>query len=284
MLVGAVGVLWILCGQLDAAPAASATATHLGRGLRLLDLQEFGEARAALELALDDGPYDHAQVVGLYRGLGLSRAFTGDEDGALWAFSRLLIVAPDESLPYTTSPKATFVFDRARMAQRQQRPAEILVVTEPVLAFDRPVLCRVERRSDPLAAMTHAAVLHRLQGQVDYQTLELELPPPGQRLDVTLPAVPGAAAVVDSHGIPGAILEIAVVARDARGWEIYRGPDPERPLQIPVGFSESREWYTQWWLWGLIGGGVAAVTTGAIVAVLLWPLPDRIPASYEVVR
>ena len=89
-------------------------------------------------------------------------------------------------------------------------------------------------------------------------------------------------AEADEEGTPGALLQLAALGYDSRGWEVFRGPEPERPLEVPVGFSPPGPWYTRWWFWGLVVGGATAVGTTVLVAAVLWPPPALMPVRYEV--
>jgi len=266
-----------------ASDAASAPALRLERGLKLLEMQEYEAARPELELALAERDLRLEQVVALYRALGVVRAFTGDDVGARWAFERLLSVDPGHALRYTLSPKATFLFEQARQTARLRRAIELSLETAPVVPFDEPIEVTLRRDADPLALVTRVVVRHRVKGSADWKLLELMVPPIGSAQRIFLPAVDAAQAVAEADGTRGALLELAVVGYNEAGWEVVRSPAPERPLELPIGFDVPGPWYAQWWLWGLVGGGLAALATGATVAWLLWPLPEQINATYRVV-
>lgn len=263
--------------------AASVPALRLERGLKLLEMQEYEAARPELELALAERDYRLEQVVALYRALGVVRAFAGDDAGARWAFERLLSVDPGHALRYTLSPKATFLFEQARQTARARRALELSLATAPVVPFDQPIEVTLDRAADPLALVTRVQVLHRVKGSADWQQIDLAAPAIGGRQRVALPAVAADQAVAEADGTRGALLELAAIGYSDAGWEVVRSPAPDRPHELPVGFDVPGPWYAQWWLWGLVGGGLAAVATGATVAWLLWPLPEQINATYRVV-
>lgn len=261
-------------------PAAAPGA--LPRGLERLDAEDLDAARSALELALTQGPYRLDQVVQLYRGLGVVRAYFDDAAGARWAFERLLTIAPTAQLPYTTSPKATFLFQEVRDALRSRPALRIDLTTPAVAALEQPIDVMVVRAADPLAAVRRIEVWHRLKGKADFERIPVAAVAIGERATVHLPAVPAAQAQVDEDGVAKAIVEIAVVALDADGWEIARTPDPSSPREVPVGFDAPGPWYTRWWLWGIAGGAVV-LAGGATAVLLLQPPPAAIPFSYRVV-
>lgn len=253
-------------------------------GIRWLEALEPERALASLEEARDGGPYRLDDVIALYHHLGIARAYLGDEAGAVSAFEHLLAVAPGHSLAYTTSPRATLLFQKALDKVRDRRALELRLETAPVVPLDEPVVVTLTAAGDPLGLVKQVAVLHRRKGEAEFSRLELDRPPVGEAIEVALPAVPSLEALPDGEGLTGALLEVAVVGYDVRGWEVYAGPAPSRPLEVPVGYTEPVPWYGHWWVWAIVGG--AAVTTvatgGAIAVARLWPKPETISADFAV--
>jgi hypothetical protein len=271
---------------LPAVSANSQPATAPGvlqRGIERLEAEDLDAARNELEAAAKQGPYRLDEVVQLYRGLGVVRAYFDDSVGARWAFERLLAIAPAAMLPYTTSPKATFLFQEVKEALRTRPALRVDLTTPAVAALDQPIDVVVARAADPLGAVQRIEVWYRLKGKADFERVPVATIGIGERATVQLPGVPAAQAQVDEDGVAKAIVEIAVVAFDAAGWEIARTPDPSSPREVPVGFDAPGPWYTRWWLWGIAGGTVVLVG-GATAALLLQPPPATVPFSYRVVQ
>jgi tetratricopeptide (TPR) repeat protein len=257
----------------------------LAEGVLLMDDLEYDAAAARLEQALDAGPYALEEAVQLYHQLGIARAYLDDEPGAVQAFRSLLAIAPGHALSYTTSPKATLLFQRAVDETRARRTLELLVTTPPVLPLDRPLRVTVERAADPSALVARVELWHRRKGALEWQKADVVVPEVGATSLVELPPVSSDDAVVDESGEAGVLLEVALVAYDARGWEVFRNPEPTHPRVMPVGFDDPGPWYTQWWLWGG-AGAVAAITVATVSGVILalnFPKPDSIDGRYRVV-
>ena len=279
-----------LGAESDAEAEATAPAGRaLDRGVALLRDLEIERAHLELEAALDEGPYDYDDTLVLLANVGVTRAYLGNDDGAVWAFERLLGAAPGFALDYTTSPKATFLFQKAQEGMRTRRSPEIRVVAPTVVRFDAPVVLELTRVADPLQQLTHMTLHHRVKGSPTFAAMEIQLPSVGQPMQVQLPAVGEDEGFEDETGSTGAIVEVAVTAQNDRRWQVYRGPDPSRPQEIPVGFDAPGPWYTQWWLWALAGGVAstgAAITAASgattVAAIVLWPAPEEVPIHVEV--
>jgi len=152
--------------------------------------------------------------------------------------------------------------------------------------LDAPVDVTITAVADPSGLVRDIALLHRRKGEANFQRIDLPRPEIGEAVTLTLPAVTAEEAAPDVEGLVGALIEVAVVGYDARGWEVYAGPAPARPLEVPVGYILPVPWYAQWWVWGIVGGvAVTAVTTtSAIIVTRFWPKPDTVNAPYEVGR
>ena len=265
-----------------APPAPSPAAqTALARGLRLLDEFEFEQSKDALEAALAQGPYGYRDVVALYHALGIVRAFLGEDDAAQEAFEVLLAIAPNHALAYTTSPKATFLFQKAKDATRARRAIAIEVNSATVVPLEHPIAVQVELASNPKALVKDVVLRWRLKGESEWKKLPLGALATRAPRTLSLPAVPQDAAVDFGDGALGAIVETQAIGYSAQGWEIYVGEH----VEIPVGFDAPGPLYTRWWVWAAAGGVTAALTAtaGAIAAAIVFqPLPEDATFQYRV--
>ncbi len=267
-------------------PRPKGPTTALDEGLQALEDLDLFAAEQKLTEALSAGPYQLEQVVSLYAALGIARAYLEDEQGALDAFSRLLAIDPGHSLAYTTSPKATFLFERVRKESKARRAAELRIDPPAVVPFGQPVTIAVERPADPTGLFRRAEVLFRLKGEDTFRALPVALPPVGGASAVELGTFQETDGVTDESGQLGLIVEVAVVAYDEHGWEVFHRPTPDRPLEVPVGFDAPGPWYTRWWVWALGGAATAVVTatvatvsSAGVAAYVLWPAPETVPAT-----
>jgi len=206
-----------------------------------------------------------------------------DKEGARWAFEKMLQVDPTFILSYTISPKATFLFERVRAEHRHLKGIELEVETEPVVPLDREIPVIVRTITDPVGHVKRLELLHRVKGTAEYQRVPIAFPPPGSRVDVTLPEVPAEEAGEVREGKEGTFVELAVVGYDENGWEVYRGPTPQAPQQLAVGFGSRGPWYTQWWAYGLIASAVTAIATAVVIGVVFVE-PENANADYEVLQ
>ncbi len=222
-----------------------------------------GDVDGALSaLAAVSGPLSFDDVLARYQILGVARAYSDDAAGAEEAFKTLLILAPGAALPYTMSPKATFPFERARRALAGQPALELELEPEDVYGFDEPVRLDVARVSDPLAMVSSVRVCAHVKG-ADAPPSCSTTPAPalGGHITVDVPAVTRPPSLGDDEGV---YLQVSLVATDAAGSEVWRGPTPERPRELPVGFATAPPWYLSPIA---IGGYVGAAVVGTTVAI-----------------
>lgn len=239
----------------------------------LADLR-YEEAAALFEQALAGGPYSHAQVVTLWRDVGIVRAYLGDEQGARAAFAALLRAEPAFVLPYTTSPKASLLFDEERkQALAKDLRTRIELTLPATLDEGAPVALSVVIRDNP-QSLARLRLFVRRGGEREYRLIDVDMPPLRQRTVIVLEPTSG----------PGSVeLEVAVSGFSARGWEEYVGPTPEQPQVVSTTIMALTPWYLEWWVWAGLGAlGVAG--TGAATTALLWPRPTTSPVGVQVTR
>lgn len=253
-----------------------------GDGARALDqgesaLGEFrvDEALEHLDRALEAGPHRHAGHVRIHEQLGIARAYLGLEAEALAAFDMLLSLNPGHLLSYTLSPKATFLFERARK-QALSRPRPAVHLSWPYdLDVTRPIPIDVEVVADPRGLLQRAELHVRAKGRRDeFSVMDLRLPEPGDHRRLTLPEL--------DTGRPE-VLELYLTALDAQGNEVLLWVGPERPREIALGYEPPVPWYRTWWTWAVIGTAVAA-STGAVVYAISREPPDAIGGSLVIPR
>ena len=245
-------------------------ARDLAAGVEALAGFRVEEALTLLQRARDGGPHQRDQYVRVYEQIGIAQAYLGAEQPALDAFDMLLSLAPGHLLSYTLSPKATFVFERAR-TRSQQQPRPTLDVSWPRdLDVDDPVPIEVEVVADPKSFLKRAELRVRRRGSDRFDAVDLQLSQEGYQR-VVIPAL--------NTGKPE-VLELYVSAFDDRGNEVFQWAGPERPREIPLDYRPPVAWYRNWWVWATIGGVVAA-STGTIVYVVSRDPPDTIDGRLE---
>jgi hypothetical protein len=124
-------------------------------------------------------------------------------------------------------------------------------------------------------------VLYRIKGEAEYQRVDLGAPEVGSSITQSLDAIASQRIQADSDGQQQGSLELAMVAYNAQGWELYRGPTPEAPLEIPVTVEPPGPWYTQWWTWTLLGGAAVSTLTALTLTVVFWPKPNMVPVNFN---
>ncbi len=228
---------------------------HLEAGRAALAKFEIEAATTELDAAAAAGPLDYDSHVALWEQRGIAAAYAADEPAALRAFEMLLTLDPGHLLSYTLSPRATFVFEKARLAaQKAERPAVQLTWRRDARIGDAlPV--DVEVLADPRRALARATLLMRSRGEPSWRAIDFSLQKPGALARVILPA---------TSGTRPATIELYLRAFDPANNEVLRWAGPEAPRELALRYDPPTPWYSKWWVRG-VAGGVLAVGTGIIV-------------------
>lgn len=231
----------------------------LESGRRALAAFEVDTAIAALDRAAAV-PLDHARHVLLWEQRGIAHAYLEREPDALAAFDRLLALDPGHLLSYTLSPKATFVFEKARAAAAARGAPALELRWARDQRLGAPVGVEVETVADPDGLLERATIYVRARGETAWRAADLSLADVGKLERVRLPAVGGTRPTS---------LELYAVASDAAGNEVLSWASPARPREIPLRYDPPTPWYRTWWVWAA-AGGVVAVGTGIAVYAAVW--------------
>jgi hypothetical protein len=220
------------------------------------------EAAAALAALAAHGPLDHDTNITLWEQRGIEAAYREDDAAATRAFDMLLALNPSHLLSYTLSPKATFVFERARVAAGEAGAPVLDVSWAHGQRVGAPVPIVVEVVADPKRFLRRATVFVRRRGEPGWKAADVTLGAPGALARVTLPAIDAPAATA---------LEVYARAYDDRDNEVLTWADPKRPREIPLRFDPRTPWYRKWWVWAAVGGVVATTTGIAVYAATREP-------------
>jgi hypothetical protein len=247
----------------------------LDRGVRALADSRFEEALSALLRAETEGPYSRADYIRLHEQLGIVYAYMDRPRDATRAFDKLLALDSGHMLPYTLSPKVTFVFERARKESDARVPPTLDVSWPRGLEVTQVVPITVEVVADPKHFLSRALLYHRVKGEAAYRRpIAIELEEPGYQEIRLSPLVrrPTQAETIQLH----------LVVQDPAGNEVLQVADAEHPKEIVLGFTPPTPWYRRWWVWAAVGGVVAA---GTGIGVYLYQQelhpPETIAGSAE---
>ncbi|HZO14075.1 MAG TPA: hypothetical protein VFB62_12475 [Polyangiaceae bacterium] len=244
----------------------------LRSGMRELTAFRPDRALVLLGAAKREGPYRHADHVALYQSLGIAHAYRGEEQAALAAFAMLLALSPGHAISYTLSPRATFLFERARRDAKE--PPEIRVSWPRDLEVSEPVPIELEVVSDPPQVLRRARLYARKKGSRSFLYSDLDLPRAGAYRRIVLPPI-----APDSE--QNETLELMITVYDARGNETLLWGTPKRPRSLPLRYDPPTPWYENWWVWG-IAGTLAAIGTGVGVFFATQDPPDHVDGTFHV--
>ena len=232
------------------------------------------EAAVLLEAARREGPYRHDDHVRLYEKLGVAYAYLDDEARALAAFDMVLALEPGHAISYTLSPKVTFLFEKARKNAQTLEPPLVRVSWPRELRVDEPIPFEVEVLADRKSFLRRARLHTKNERDGSgYRFVDFDLAAPGSYERVVIPA-PAPESSQDE------VVNVYLTAFDSTGNEVLLWGDASRPRDVTVRHEAESPWYAKWWVWG-IAGGVAAVTTGAIVFAATREPPDQVDGRFS---
>lgn len=233
-----------------------------------VDDGDFEDAVKTLEKGLAQPDLTDDQLVELYRLLGLSHLYLGNEDKARDAFEKLLQARPDYELPKAAPPKIRTLYARIKEDIRKRRVRPVTLTVQPAPDVDGGEAVGVSARIEDMALGAKAKLFYRRAGAQAFSSVDF-VREKGSKVDylATIPAfeVPAEEAAWDT--------EYYVEVADAAQRRLAGKGDAFNPLVFQVAakagapppVTESRPWYKNPWIWVGIGAGAAAITTGVVL-------------------
>lgn len=246
----------------------------LRRGIEQVSAFHPDQAVQSLTEAQQRGPYRHRDHVALYEKLSVAHAYMGDEAAAVAGFDMVLALSPGHAISYTLSPRATFLFEKARKLAVEREQPSIRVTWPRDLRVDRPVRVEVEVVADPKSFLSRARLFARRHGERAFSVFDVELPREGAYRRVILPAIAPRSRRAE-------MLDLYLTAYDRGGNEVLLWQDASRPAELPLAYDPPTPWYRKWWVW-TAGGTAVATATGIVVWALLREPPDEIGGDVDV--
>lgn len=240
----------------------------IARASQQVDDGDFEDAVQTLEKGLEQPDLTDDQLVELYRLLGLSHLYLGNEEKARDAFEKLLQAQPDYELPKTAPPKIRSLYARIKDDIRKRRVRPVTLTLEPVPDVDGGAAVTVPARIEDMALGAKAKLFFRRAGVQSFSSVDFAREK-GSKVDytATIPAfeLPAEEASWD--------MEYYVEVADAAQRRLAGRGDAYNPLTFrvvsqaatPLPVAEARPWYKNPWVWVGIGAGAAAVTTGVVL-------------------
>lgn len=240
---------------------------EIARAQEQIEDGEFEEAVKTVEAGLDAPDVTDDQLVELYRLLGLTSLYLGDEARAREAYEMLLQARPDYELPRTTPPKVRSLYARIKedIKNRRVRPVSLQVDPLADTVGDEPVTS--EAHIEDMALGARARLFYRRAGGQAYSSVDFARDRANkERYVATIPAyeLPAAASAYE--------VEYYFEVADAAQRRLAGRGDAFNPLvfqvapkQGAVAAVDERPWYKSPWLWVAVGAVAVAGTAGAVV-------------------
>lgn len=238
------------------------------RAAQQVDEGDFEDAVRTLEKGIAQPDLTDDQLAEMYRLLGLSHLYLGNEDRARDAFEKLLQARPDYDLPKAAPPKIRALYARIKDDIRKRRVRPVTLTVTPVTEVTGGDAVVVEARIEDMALGAKAKLFYRRAGVQSFSSIDFARSKTS-RTDYTA-TVPAFEVPAEDQSYE---VEYYVEVADAAQRRLAGRGDPYNPLtfRVPARKSsegpvvESTPLYKSPWLWIGIGLGAAAITTGAVV-------------------
>ncbi|AGC46514.1 hypothetical protein NVS55_25965 [Myxococcus stipitatus] len=256
------------------------------RAREQIDDGEFEEARRTLQAGLDAPDVTDDQLVELYRLLGLTALYLGDETQAREAYEKLLQARPDYELPRSAPPKLRSLYARIKEDIRSRRVRPVTLDVDPIPDPPGGEPITVEATIQELALGARARLFYRRAGDQAYNSVDFVKDREARE---------HFRAVVPAYDVPVEPepyeVEYYFEVVDAAQRRLAGRGDSFQPLLFQVSsrvqattaaeVSEGRPWYKSPWLWVAVGA-VAIGGTAGIVALSSSEDRGRVPITIRV--
>jgi tetratricopeptide (TPR) repeat protein len=238
------------------------------KAAKQVDEGDFEDAIRTLEKGIDQPDLTDDQLAEMYRLLGLSHLYLGNEDKARDAFEKLLQARPDYDLPKSAPPKIRSLYARIKDDIRKRRVRPVTLTVTPVTEVKGGDAVTVEARIEDMALGAKAKLFYRRAGVQSFSSIDFARGKT-ERTQYT--------AIVPAFEVPAEEqsyeVEYYVEVADAAQRRLAGRGDPYNPLSFRVPAKQAAEGpvveetpiYKSPWLWIGIGLGVAAATTGVVL-------------------
>ena len=249
--------------------------THLVRGQKLFDEQEYAGAIQTLSPVTRDARATRAQRLRALELIALAFFIRSDEGAARATFERILDIDPGYQLRDTSgSPKIRAFFD----AMKKQLIPGFDPTAGADLEHAAPTAGNAGKPLEIEARATRGGervfelvIATRRRGELGYKVVTAS--PRGEAR--------WRARIVPEPSSKPYVLEYYVEARDAGGAAVARIAAPDAPLEIALAPGatdgpQKRAWYNHWYVYAGVAV-VAAGVTGVAIAATRGPDPGSLP-------
>ena len=249
--------------------AMAMIAGSLEQGMAALERYDLKRAAQLLNQATKEGPYRLDRYLRLYEQLGITHAYLEQEASSLAAFDMLLALEPGYALSYTLSPKATFLFEKARGIASGRQPPTLDLSYPRDRRAGQALPITVEVIADPKSYLRRAELRWQKQDEATFESVPIQLPGIGKFVTTTIgPRTPE--PTTDQN------LRLYLVAYDDQGNEVLNVGDAQHPRELTLTYVAPTAWYERWWVWA-IAGTVVAGSVGTTVYLTTRSEPDNVP-------
>ena len=240
---------------------------EIARAQEQIQNGEFEEAVKTLEAGLDAADVTDNQLVELYRLLGLTSLYLGDEARAREAYEMLLQARPDYELPRTTPPKIRSLYARIKEDIKSRRVRPVTLQADPLPDILGGQAAQAEVRIGDIALGARARLFYRRVGAQAYSSVDFTRDRTDKERFVAtvpayeLPSAPSAYEVEYYFEVADAAQRRLAGRGDAFNPLVFQvAPEPGAVAQVG-----ERPWYKSPWLWVTVGAVAVAGTAGAVV-------------------
>lgn len=233
-----------------------------------VDEGDFEDAVRTVERGIEAPDLTDDQLAELYRLMGLSHLYLGNEEKARDAFEKLLQARPDYELPKSAPSKIRSLYSRIKDDIRKRRVRPVTLTLVPVAEAPGNAAVVVSAVIEDMALGAKSKLFYRRAGVQSFSSIDFARSKTN-RTDFTA-TIPAFELPTEDQSYE---VEYYVEVADAAQRRLAGRGDAYNPLRFRVlakqvsegPVAEAVPVYKSPWLWVGIGLGVAAITTGAIV-------------------
>jgi tetratricopeptide (TPR) repeat protein len=241
----------------------------ISKAQQQVDEGDFEDALKTIERGIEEPDLTDDQLAELYRLLGLSHLYLGNEDKARDAFEKLLQARPDYELPKSAPPKIRTLYGRIKDDIRKRRVRPVTLTVVPVGEVPGGAAVVVEARIEDMALGAKAKLFYRRAGAQSFSSIDF-VRSKQNRADYAS-TIPAFEVPLEDQSYE---VEYYVEVADAAQRRLAGRGDQYNPLTFRVQSkqagagptTEPTPVYKSPWLWIAVGVGVAAATTGIVFA------------------
>jgi tetratricopeptide (TPR) repeat protein len=224
------------------------------------------DAALVLDRVLGSRDNPREVMVGAFQKRGLvggglaQQGVKGEQETAVEAFKRALVLDPGFVLPEGVEKATTQAFEAAQKALAGTRPLAMTHVPPGDVPKNKAVRIRFGVESDPLEQVEEVAVLYRRSGGGAFFSVRAQRKAGAVEIPATFLTGMRGGTKIDYYvaGLDGAANELVTLGSAKEPFVIAVATDPSEVLVVHDNGPPAKPTYKKWWVWTVVAVAAAA--------------------------